>query len=117
MDLPKYNGAPITYLDPRQTATHSYFAPAPFAAEDLGVSGNANRRFFHGPGLNNWDVSLHKATKIAERYSVEFRAEFFNVLNHAQFSNPAGNFTSKSFGRVTSARDPRIGQLGLKLHF
>jgi hypothetical protein len=45
---------------------------------------------------------------------VEFRAEFFNAFNHAQFYNPTGNFSSGQFGRVTSTRAPRIGQLALK---
>ena len=42
---------------------------------------------------------------------VQFRAEFFNVMNHAQFNGPTGNFNSSLFGAVTSARDPRIGQM------
>ena len=44
----------------------------------------------------------------------EFRAEFFNLFNHAQFSNPVGNVNDGQFGQVTSARDPRIGQLSGK---
>jgi hypothetical protein len=83
----------------------------------LGVAGNANQRFFHGPGLNNWDVSLHKATRVTERISTEFRAEFFNAFNHAQFMVPVGDIASPLFGQVTAARDPRIGQLALKLNF
>ncbi len=43
-----------------------------------------------------------------------FRAEFFNLFNHTQFNNPVGSFTSGNFGYVTSARDPRIGQMSLK---
>jgi hypothetical protein len=49
---------------------------------------------------------------------LEFRAEFFNIFNHAQFSNPTGNFSSGNFGKVTGVRDfPRIGQLALKFTF
>ena len=48
---------------------------------------------------------------------MEFRAEFFNVFNHAQFFNPGGDINSSNFGLVTSARDPRIGQMALKLQF
>ena len=117
IDRPNYTGAPITVLDPRATSTHLYFDRSPFSQEVLGVPGNANRRFFHGPGLHNWDVSLVKETKFKERISTELRVEFFNVFNHAQYTNPVGNFTSGTFGRVTGARDPRIGQLALKLHF
>ena len=67
--------------------------------------------------MNNWDVSLHKVTKINERIGTEFRAEFFNVFNHAQFENPLGDINSATFGQVTSARDPRIGQIAFKANF
>jgi hypothetical protein len=95
-----------------------------------GVLNTAGRSFFHGPGINNWDMSLIKDTKINERFSIEFRAEFFNVFNHTQFENPTsesagafqdvssfGNINSSIFGVVTQARDPRIGQLALKVLF
>ena len=75
---------------------------------------DSSRRFFHGPGFNNWDFGLHKNTRITERTTLQFRAEFFNIFNHAQFNNPNGNFTSSQFGVVTSAKDPRIGQLSMK---
>jgi hypothetical protein len=117
IDFPNYTGAPITISDPRSSANNQYFSSAPFFAEQLGVGGNANRRFFHGPGLNNWDFALHKATRITEKTSLEFRAEFFNLFNHTQFNNPVGDFTAANFGDVTSARDPRIGQMALKLNF
>jgi hypothetical protein len=117
-DRPNYTGGPINFFDPRSSATHQYFSTNAFSKEDLGVGGNANRRFFHGPGINNTDLGLEKITKITERASIEFRAEFFNVFNHAQFGNPGGNISSPgSFGRVTTARDPRIGQLALKFSF
>jgi hypothetical protein len=116
VDRPNYNAQPLTFSDPR-AANHPYFSTTQFSGEVLGVAGNANRRFFHGPGLNNWDFSLHKTTRISERFSTEFRAEFFNVFNHAQFLNPVGDVASPIFGEVTGARDPRIGQLALKLNF
>ncbi len=118
VDRPNYDGSPIQYMDPRDSDNHQYFARDPFSREDLGVPGNANRRFFHGPGLNNWDVSLQKVTRITEGVSIMFRAELFNAFNHAQFINPSGNVSSSSgFGRVTDARDPRIGQFALKIQF
>jgi hypothetical protein len=115
-DVPNYVGPLVTY-DPRDTSAngqHLYFSKAGFVSGPLGDFGNANRRFFHGPGFNNWDVSLHKDTHITERTDLQFRAEFFNVMNHAQFNNPNGNFNSSLFGAVTSTRDPRIGQMSLK---
>jgi Carboxypeptidase regulatory-like domain len=118
-DVPNYNGQPIHFLDPRQPG-HLFFDPSPFSQETLGTLGNAKRRFFHGPGINNWDLALHKNTLIGERMALEFRAEFFNVFNHAQFIGPGsvtGEITDGGFGQVTSARDGRIGQLALKFSF
>jgi hypothetical protein len=115
VDLPNYNGQRIHFFDPRKTGG-LYFSPDPFSAETLGVAGNANRRFFHGPGLNNWDFALHKNTRLTERTALEFRAEFFNLFNHAQFTNPSGDILG-SFGVVGDTRDARIGQLALKLSF
>ena len=80
----------------------------------MGRFGNSNRRFFHGPGFNNWDFALHKSTTLREGMTLQFRAEFFNLFNHAQFYNPTGNFNSSQFGFVTGAREPRIGQVALK---
>lgn len=85
--------------------------------EALGQLGTANKRFFHGPGINNWDMALLKDTRITESKLVQFRFEFFNVFNHAQFNAPPGDILNSNFGYVTSARDPRIGQVALKLIF
>ncbi len=79
--------------------------------------GNSPRFFFHGPGLNNWDINLQKITKITESMNVAFRAEFFNAFNHAQFGSPDGTVTDANFGLVTSANAPRIIQFGLKFQF
>jgi hypothetical protein len=63
-------------------------------------------------------MSLLKNTKITEGSSLQFRAEAFNVFNHAQFENPSGNAKSTStFGTVTTALQPRIMQVALKLEF
>jgi len=117
VDRPNYNGQPIQFFDPRASDNHQYFSTGPFSPEELGVAGNANRSFFHGPGLNNWDLSLYKSTRITERLSAEFRAELFNAFNHTQFKLPSGSVTSGNFGNVTGARDPRIGQFALKFVF
>ena len=118
-DVPNYNGQPIHFLNPRQPG-NLFFDPSPFSQETLGTLGNVKRRFFHGPGINNWDLALHKNTRIGDRMALEFRAEFFNVFNHAQFMVPGsvtGEITDGSFGKVNSARDGRIGQMALKLSF
>jgi Carboxypeptidase regulatory-like domain/TonB dependent receptor len=108
--------APLHILDPRRTATHLYFDPSSFSASAVGLEGDARRRFFHGPGINNWDAALQKTTKITERANLQFRAEWFNLFNHTQFLTPSG-ILSGTFGQVTQAAPPRIGQLSLKLNF
>jgi hypothetical protein len=65
-------------------------------------------------------MALLKTTNIWESTKIQFRAEAFNIFNHAQFNNPSGNFDNSGqggFGYVTSARDPRIMQVALKLLF
>jgi hypothetical protein len=117
VDFPNYNGQGVQILNPRATSDHEYFSTANFSAPQLGIEGTANRRFFFGPGLNNTDLSLHKITRVNERSSIEIRAEFFNIFNHAQFITPSGDYNSSVFNLITSARAPRIGQLALKLTF
>ncbi len=79
----------------------------------LGTFGTANRRFFHGPGINNFDIGVTKRIPITESKVFQITAEFFNVFNHAQFLNPSGDIDG-NFGIVSSARDPRIGQVSAK---
>ena len=62
-------------------------------------------------------MALHKNTRIGEKMAMEFRAELFNVFNHAQFENPNCDVVGSNFGQITIARDPRIGQVALKFSF
>jgi Carboxypeptidase regulatory-like domain len=101
---------------------YAWFNVNLFSEEPFGQIGNSSRRFFFGPGTDNWDMSLLKDVKFGESKSVEFRAEFFNIFNHAQFQgafSTDGNLSDGpgAFGIVTSASDPRIGQMGLKFLF
>ncbi len=125
VDTPNFVG-PLTISNPRDSAQRQFFNPSAFAQSALGVEGDSRRRFFHGPGTNNWDLALLKNTGITERVNVQFRAEFFNLFNHAQFLGPngitgfgagGGPPTSASFGDVSAAQPPRIGQLSLKFSF
>jgi hypothetical protein len=125
VDTPNFVG-PLTISNPRNSAQRQFFNPGAFAQSALGVEGDSRRRFFHGPGSNNWDLALLKNTGITERVNVQFRAEFFNLFNHAQFLGPngitgfgagGGPPTSASFGDVSAAQPPRIGQLSLKFSF
>ncbi len=91
-----------------------------FAVETLGVLGNAPRRMFHGPGIENIDAEVNKNVRFSEVYSLDVRVEAFNVFNHAQFYGPAavnGNVDDPNFGHVVSAAAPRLVQLAVKFHF
>ena len=101
-----------------RAAGQPYFDTSMFSQETLGVLGTASRRFFHGPGINNWDVVVAKDTRLTEGTSLEIRGEFFNAFNHAQFIlNYADYANPANFGYVRSASAPRIIQLGAKLLF
>jgi hypothetical protein len=115
VDTPNVRPGSLQFNDPR--SGKPYFDPSLFSPEALGQLGNANKRYFHGPGINNWDMALLKDTRITETKLLQFRLEFFNIFNHAQFENPPGDILNGNFGYVTQARDPRIGQIALKFLF
>ena len=110
-----FTGGTTTSKNPRSGLP--YFNPGYFTFEPLGQIGNANRRFFSGPGLNNWDMAVLKSTSITESKSLQLRFEAFNVWNHAQFNNPSGYINGGTFGYVTSANAPRIMQVAAKFLF
>jgi hypothetical protein len=84
----------------------------------LGTIGSAPRTICCGPGTFNTEIAVLKETPVGERYRFQFRAEFFNIFNHAQFFQPDGNITDGTdFGRVKRARDPRLIQFALKFYF
>ena len=121
VDTPSYadDGSKL-YMDKNPRQQQPYFNPNYFVHEPLGQIGNAMRRSFVGPGLNNSDLALLKDTQLSESKQLQFRAEAFNVFNHAQFENPSGNYNNTGqggFGYVTAAHDPRIMQVALKFLF
>jgi hypothetical protein len=90
----------------------------------IGHFGNAANGVLLSPGLELWNLSAIKNNKISERFSFQFRAEFFNAFNHTNFGDtgPNGggigtNVDSANYGQVTTAHDPRQIQLGGKLYF
>ncbi len=96
----------------------SYLNPAAFGLPATGSWGNMGKGALHGPKLVNWDAGIFKDFPLgSERYHLQFRAEFFNVFNHANFNNPNVTQSAGGFGTITSAQDPRIGQLALKILF
>ena len=95
-----------------------WFNTAAFQMPAQFTFGNAGRNVVFGDAEVGTDISLHKDTAINERLRVEFRAELFNLFNHTNFEDVPGRtaFTS-TFGRYTSAQNPRQTQLALKLLF
>jgi len=97
-----------------------YFNAGLFSENALGTPGNASRRYFHGPGMENFDMALLKNLRLTESKALQFRIEAFNVFDHAQFFGPQavdGNISSSTFGQVVSAAAPRLVQVGAKFTF
>jgi hypothetical protein len=128
--------APFQKLDPRKvysnlglTTAGYWFNPNDFATAatnpgapvpPLGSFNNGTQRTICcGPGLIDWDFSVHKKIALSETKYFQFRAEIFNVFNHTNYSNPDGGFSdgTSSFGLITSAGDPRLLQFALKFFF
>jgi len=119
VDEPQYTPGPLE-LNSNPRNGSFYFNTSLFSLQPLGTPGNARRRFFHGPGLDNYDIALMKAVPLTESRSLQFRMEAFNVFNHAQFFGPAsvnGNINSSTFGEVVGAAPPRLMQVAVKLIF
>ena len=113
--LQKFNPRHVQTIN--NVAANYYFDPTAFQSSAIGSEGNTTRRFFHGPGINNWNMAFHKDTVITERVNLQFRADFFNIFNHAQFATPLG-ILGGAVGQVTSTSElPRTAQLSLKLSF
>ena len=91
-----------------------------FSLPTLGTLGNARRRFFYGPGVDNTDFALSKSTPLLEHTQLELRAEAFDVFNHAQFFGPAavqGNISATNFGQIQTASPPRLMQMSARIRF
>ena len=117
VDVPNFSGGSVL-ADTNPRHGNPYFNTSLFTTEQLGQFGNSRRRFFHGPGLNNYDMTLQKVMKFTESKQLELRFEAFNVFNHAQFTNPVGDVVATgAFGQIFSARDPRILQIGTRFSF
>ena len=94
-----------------------WFNPAAFVFPAPGTFGNAGRNILDGPGYQNVNASLVKNTHLTEEVNLQFRAEFFNLFNHPNFNLPDNFLGSPTFGVISSAREPRHIQFGLKLLF
>jgi hypothetical protein len=102
----------------------SYFDPTAFVALTApGVIGNAGFNTLRGPGVTNLDMSVFRDFKATERFTIQFRAESFNLSNTPHFSNPQGNTTNPAYAQITSTTtasrliDERYLRFGLKIRF
>jgi hypothetical protein len=106
-----------------QRNPNRWFNPNAFVLPAVGTFGNLGRGVFSGPGLTELDLSLFKNMSISKQARLQFRAEFFNALNHSNFGTPSaivfsGTAISPSAGIVTTAATtPRRIQFCLKLIF
>ena len=131
---PNFHGAIYTHGTTAERA-NQFFNPAAFQAPTYGTTGKLGRDTLTGPGYADWDLSLSKTTAITERVRTQFRAEFFNILNHTNLQTPNATIlasgptqgtaanrnalavSSPTAGVVTGAATSRQIQLGLKLLF
>ncbi|MBL8212618.1 MAG: TonB-dependent receptor [Bryobacterales bacterium] len=102
---------------PTRDPVLEWFNTRAFAHAPQGTYGNAGRNILRGDDLASIDASLTKDFRIREQTAIQFRAEAFNLTNRTNFNLPANRITQATFGRITSAQDPRILQFALKLRF
>jgi hypothetical protein len=112
-DRPNVIGNP-TLSDP---TPDRWFNTGAFAFPAPGTFGNSGRNILDGPGYQSINASLVKNTNLSEQFNLQLRAEFFNLFNHPNFNLPDNFLGSPTFGRISSARDPRHVQFGVKLLF
>jgi hypothetical protein len=121
IDLPNYNPSLGTLNINRNPRNNPLaFNTALFTPNALGTFGNSSRRFFYGPGIDNYDMALRKITTLTESASLELRIETFNTFNHAQFdgaNSVDGNINDSTFGQILKSQPGRVSQLALKLSF
>src|SRR5581483_7780237 len=99
-----------------------WFNPKAFVQNPVGTLGTSSKDPLTGPGYANVDFSAVKSIPIRKGHfrevqHLDFRAEFFNFFNRANFNNPNGNMSSPTVGRITSALPSRIIQFALKFAF
>ena len=113
LDRPNVVGNPYV----RNTNTLVWISPAAFLANTLGTFGDAGNNSLRAPGFFDIDANATRSFRIRENKIFQLRFEFFNLLNHTNFSTPVATLSSSSFGVIQSAADPRILQLAAKFMF
>jgi len=100
-----------------QDRLDKYFDTAAFVRAG-NLFGDSGRNILRGPSQRNLDISINKRIAITERVNLEWRSEFFNILNITNFANPGSSITASSYGTIRSTTgNPRVIQFALKLAF
>lgn len=112
-------GSPLTFTSGSlRENLQSYVNKAAFSKAPLNRYGNSGRGMLRGPGQSNLDVSLFKDFKFRERFTTQFRTEFFNIMNLPNFANPTNSLDAANFGQISSTSvNARLIQFALKLSF
>ena len=119
LDTPNYTPGCDLKLN-RDPKSGPAFNTGCFSMPALGQLGNAPRRFFYGPGIENVDLTVIKHVKFDQKRDLELRFEVFNLFNHPQFYGAGavdGNIASPTFGEIQAAAAPRFIQLAAKFNF
>jgi hypothetical protein len=102
----------------RSAMLNTYFAGCTFSTPPASAPyGNLGRNSFRAPNFEQWDLSIDKSFRIRETATLQFRSEWFNVLNHTNFGIPNTQTTSSAFGTIRATYPSRQGQFALKLIF
>ncbi|MBO0723023.1 MAG: hypothetical protein J2P41_19520, partial [Blastocatellia bacterium] len=118
LDTADLIGDPIISGDrTRADQIAGWFNTAAYALPALGTVGTTGINTLRGPGFFLMDAGLHRNFKLTERINLQFRAQFYNVLNHTTLGNPNTTLTSGNFGKILGTGTPRVGELGLKISF
>ena len=128
LDRPEVLVPNAVYGSPKSLAT--YLNPGSFGCagnvaqnqtgsctEFSGMFGNLGRNAIYGPGTIQWDMALSRRFQMKERLRLDFRADFFNVMNHANWNGPSSSLTASTFGEITGFGSPRYIQLSTKFFF
>ena len=111
---PNISGAAIGQS--RSQMLNTFFAGYTFTTPPASAPfGNVGRNSFRAPGFSQWDLSINKSFQIRESLRLQFRSEFFNVLNHTNLGIPNTRTTDAAFGTIRSTYPPRQIQFALKL--
>ncbi len=103
---------------PTASLLNEWFNTSAFALAALGSFGDSPRNLLRAPGIFNFDWSFAKSFRVSERISTQMRGDFFDLLNTPHFNAPGSSVASTStFGKITSAADPRIVQISLRVRF